>query len=202
MKKFLLVSFIALSLITSSLPQCMAYQQNNEYIIPQEEFLTLEKQAYDEMVAQYENMDHMRSSSTYEYKYTPVETVITGLSDYKNAAGQPSGGTKWSTVGSGFHWKDSSYSPGSFPMNVSFGNKVVSVGLSYQPGTATNESTSYFTAINSNHVNKYVKLQVARKFSVTHYEIFRKMRTESTWTYIGDEYPSVPYSQAFRISIV
>lgn len=202
MKKILLVFSIVSSMILSTIPSALAYDNNSYYELSDEELLISQRKAYEDMVAKYEGSNNARSSSSYEYKYDPVETVVTDLCAYKNATNQPNGGTMWNSKGSGFYWKESSYSPGNFSVDVGFAYKAVSVSIAYTPGTVIDESTAYFTAIKDNQVGKYVKLQVAKKYSVTHYKIYRKIRTESTWTYIGDEYPAATYARAFRTVVV
>lgn len=173
-----------------------------EYLVSQKNFKIREKNAYNEMVKKYEGNITTYSSTDYEYKYEKVETKITKLSAYKNCFGQPNGGTKFNSKGSGFYWADSSKTAGTFSMSVSFPAGPVNVGLSYAPGTTKTSKTSYFTAISSNQVKKYVKLQCARKYSVSHYRVYRKVRSATKWNFLKNEYPSTTYSQAFKVVTV
>lgn len=199
MKKFFLIPFIVLSLVVSMTCPCYAKEQVTEYLTPQDEVDRLTQQAYDNMVAKYEGSNKERSTSSYEYKYEKVTTANTNYSNYRDAGGQPSAGTRFPTAGSGFFWMDSTYSPGSFSYGLSIGGKYVTIGISYQPGSMSNQTTAFFTEIGDDFVNKDVKLQVARRYTVTYYKVYRKIRTESTWTYISDEYPAVPIGQAFKV---
>jgi len=201
--KSILIVVSCFSLVLGGVLLPVSAEENSvEYLISQDEFEMNKKLAFENIVKKYESGITTFSSTDYTYKYDPIETKISGLSSYKVCFGQPQGGTKFSSKGLGFYWADSSSKAGTFNMSIAFTKGPVTVGLNFVPGTTKTSKTSYFTAISDKQVGKYVKLHCARKYSVTHYRVYRKIRTASTWTHIGDEYPSTPYSQAFQVKVV
>ncbi len=141
-----------------------------------------------------------RTTGDYTTELVRLGTTTTGLSPYKEAFSQPSGGTKFNSANSGFYWADSSQTNGSYSVSLTIGGTIASVSLAYQPGNVSVGGS--FSAITPSQVGKYVKLYVARKYSVTRYAVYKVNKYTGSKTFWYYEHLSVPISQDFLIKTV
>lgn len=165
------------------------------YYPSEEEFEKEEQKEIEKMKSYFE-----RSRENYTYDYRKVgDAEISGLSPYKEAYNQPAGGTSFPTVGSGFWWADSSYSPGTWSFGMSLSGKYISINAAYSPGTVTAASGGANVDIYPNQVGKFVKLMVARTYKVQRYDVYRKPQYSGSWTYVSSYATTTKYGRAFEV---
>ena len=164
---------------------------------------TISNEDIEKYLEEYEesyNMKAGRTTGDYTTELVRLGSTTTGLSAYKEAFSQPSGGTKFSSANSGFYWADSSQTNGSYSVSLTIGGTIASVSLAYQPGNIT--SGGVYVGITSSQVGKYVKLYVARKYSVTRYAVYKVNKYSGDKTFSYYEHVSVPCARAFTIRTV
>lgn len=163
----------------------------------EEEILQASQKALEELMARTPTT--YMDETIYEWRY--VAKTNTPVSSYRECLGQSQGGHKFSTVGSGFFWVDSSETSGSWSLSLSFAGRVFGVGIGYQPGNAS-LSSGKFEAVPASLINKYVKLYSARNYVVNQYAVYSKPKYSGSWSFSRYEYTSVPYSTATMVKAV
>lgn len=199
--------FAALLVVTNLVSLLPVYAEEVETVKEITEYIyTYSDEQIEQMQnREYDNLLHsLRSRATrdtievIEY-YDKYETP--SFCNERVAFNQPSGGTVFTTTGSGFYWSDSSTTNGSFSYSFTLGGQYFNVGLSYLPGTVTS-SSGYFAAISSSQVNKAVKLYVARKYRITIYKVYKKDISTNVQTFDRYVYVKTPISQKLTVRTV
>lgn len=115
---------------------------------------------------------------------------------YKVAGGQPSGGVKFPTSGSGFNWSSGG---SSLPVSFSLTYGVISTSIDLG-----NTSSGVGYSIKSPYVNQFCKLYIDTTVEICRYAIYeRPIGTNSSWSLV--RYETVidkDYSHSFSVRLV